>query len=135
MRKIRTTAGKNRYKWEWNEFKFLVYVLSEANNFEENLNLFIDLHTTKEITEIIRRSIISSYILSGKTYEEISDMTGASSNTISNIAGKLHRKKEVLSKILDKTGNYDEFLAKTFDKKDLFNNIVFKARKRLNPFS
>jgi len=131
-KKIKTTAGKNRYHWEWDEFKFLVHVLSKAKNFEEILNLFIDLHTTKEITEIIRRSIISSYIVSGKTYEEISEMTGASSNTISKITAKLDRKKEILGKLLEKTGNYDEFQKRKNTKNNYIQVLINKTKKRLD---
>jgi len=132
MRKVKTTAGINKYLWDWNEFKYLIYLLSEAKDFGEILNLFIDLHTIKEITEIIRRSIISSYIISGKTYEEIMELTGASSATISHIASKLKRKKQILSKKLIIIGDYDKFQREKFDKKDWFNNLMKRTLSRFS---
>lgn len=126
---VKTSAGRGHYHWEWNEFRFLVYLLSEAKDFREILNLFIDLHTTKEITEIIRRAIIASFIISDRRYDEIVKLTGASENTIANISHKLERKKGILSNKLQKLGDYEEFLIKISKKKqkDWFSKMIDKT--------
>lgn len=129
VRIVKTSAGIGSYHWEWNELKFLIYLFSEANNFKEILNLFIDLHTTKEITEIIRRTIIASFIVSGKTYEEIIRLTGASEGTISKIHQKLHRKKAILTNKLKRIGDYEDFLINIHKKeqKDWLSKMIDKT--------
>lgn len=102
----------------------MVYVLTKSKNFKDILNLFIDLHTTKEITEIIRRVIIASYLTQGKTYDEINQMTGASTNTISKIANKMLRGKQVLSEKLVQAGSYEEFKKMTIDERDWLSKFI-----------
>ena len=123
-REIKTSAGISNYRWEWSEFKYLIYVLTKSKDFKDILNLFIDLHTTKEITEIIRRVIIASYITSGKTYDQIREETGASYNTITKISNKLNREKQVLSEKLAQAGSYEEFKKMTIDERDWLSKFI-----------
>lgn len=123
-REIKTSAGRAKYRWEWQEFKYLVYVLTKSKDFKDILNLFIDLHTTKEITEIIRRVIIASYLIEGKTYEEIAQLCGASFNTISKISSKMLREKEVLSLKIKDAGTYEQFKKMTIDERDWLSKFI-----------
>ncbi len=109
MGKIKTSAGKNSYRWDYNELRYLVHVLEQTKDFAGILNLFIDLHTPKEISEIIRRVLIASMIINGDTYEEIFSATGASSTTIAKIGNKMARQKSVLQATINKAGGYDKF--------------------------
>lgn len=109
MRQIRTTAGKGYYRWDYQELRFLVFVLTKSKDFQETLNLFLDLHTHKEMSEIIRRVIIASMLVNGKKYQEIQQVTGASSATVSRIQQKLQRQKTILPEILKRTGDYEKF--------------------------
>jgi len=126
-RTIKTTSGIHKYKWEWNEFKYLIYVLSKANDFGEILNIFIDVHTTKEITEIIRRVIIASYIIDGKSYDEIVELTGASSATVSKISGKMLRFKQQLTKKITQAGSYSTFLTNQTDERDWLTKMIDRS--------
>lgn len=128
MRKVRTSAGKNSYRWNWEEFKYLVAVLKQTNGFAEILNVFIDLHTQKEIAEIIRRVIIASYLAEGKTYDEISEATGCARNTIARINIKMMREKSILLSKIERVGSLEKFI-KTEEKaksRSLIDNTLRK---------
>lgn len=126
-REVKTTSGKNKYTWEWNEFKYLIYVLSKANDFGEILNIFIDVHTTKEIAEIIRRVIIASYIIDGLSYEEIVERTGASSATVSRISSKMLRSKQQLTKKITQAGSYSSFIKNQIDERDWLTRMIDRS--------
>ena len=110
MKKIvKTNAGIGNYYWDWIEFKYLVAVLKQAKDFKDILNIFIDIHTQKEISEIIRRVIIASLFLEGKTYDEIQQLTGCSRSTLVKINTKIMRKKAVISTAIKNTGTFEKF--------------------------
>ncbi|MBI4175453.1 helix-turn-helix domain-containing protein [Candidatus Berkelbacteria bacterium] len=117
-RRVRTTAGKRAYRWDYQELRYLVYILAHAKNFQEILNLFIDLHTPKEMSEIIRRVLIASYLVDGKTYEDISQVTGASPTTIARIQQKFFREKGVLERFLQEGGSFVQFEEKSIKRFD-----------------
>lgn len=124
MPHIQTTAGKSAYRWNWNEFKYLVHVLRYAKDFPDVLNIFIDLHTSKEVAEIIRRVLIASLLIDGMTFDEIVEETGASRNTIAKVNQKMDRKNAVLMKIVQKAGNYSKFLKQSVDERDALSRLI-----------
>ncbi|PIP51554.1 hypothetical protein COZ61_00395 [Candidatus Berkelbacteria bacterium CG_4_8_14_3_um_filter_33_6] len=134
MRKVRSTAGIRKYHWDWEEFKYLVSVLRKANNFPDILNLFIDLHSPKEIAEIIRRVIIASYLIEELSYDKISELTGASRNTIAKINQKMWRKKAIIEQMINKAGTYNQFLAKSHDERDTLSRIIDRTIARRDIF-
>ena len=134
MRKVRSTAGIRKYHWDWEEFKYLVSVLRKANNFPDILNLFIDLHSPKEIAEIIRRVIIASYLIEELSYDKISELTGASRNTIAKINKKMWRKKAIIEQMINKAGTYNQFLAKSHDERDTLSRIIDRTIARRDIF-
>lgn len=109
MRKVRTTAGKGRYQWDYQELRYLVHVLQEPKNFADILNIFLDLHTQKEMSEIVRRLLIASMLIRGDSYQDIRSATGASPNTVVRISRKLRREKSVLEKMLKQAGSFEDF--------------------------
>ena len=74
----------------------IVYVLSQSKDFRETLNLFLDLHTKKEIAEIIRRLMITSMIKDGMTYVDIQKATGSSPIQLSICSIAFFREKSVV---------------------------------------
>ena len=88
------------------------------------LNLFIDLHTQKEIAEIIRRVMISSMLIEGKTYNYISETIGANRTTISNINRKIKRQKSVIADAINKVGGYSEYINREFDDRDTLSRWI-----------
>jgi len=134
MRKVRSTAGIRKYHWDWEEFKYLVSVLRKANNFPDILNLFIDLHSPKEIAEIIRRVIIASYLIEELSYDKISELTGASRNTIAKINQKMWRKKAIIEQMINKAGTYNQFLAKSHDERETLSRIIDRTIARRDIF-
>ncbi len=110
--RIKTTAGKRSYQWNYDEFLYLIHTLTKAKDFKKIFNLFIDIHTPKEISEIIRRVHIASMLQDNKTYSEIQELTNASSGTITRIHQKFFRQKSVLSEILSQAGSFENFLKK-----------------------
>lgn len=113
MKRIRTTAGKEAYRWDYQELRYLVHVLTKAKDFQETLNLFLDLHTHKEMSEIIRRAIIASMLIDRKTWDDICQATGASPSTISKIQQKLLREKTILPEILHRSGDFESFMERS----------------------
>ena len=116
MSRIRTTAGRNAYRWDYQEFRYLVYVLSQSKDFRETLNLFLDLHTKKEIAEIIRRLMITSMIKDGMTYVDIQKATGSSPNTVVNLINRFLREKSVVGTMLERAGTFEDFEEKTAER-------------------
>jgi uncharacterized protein YerC len=113
MARVRSSAGRNRYRWDYQELRYLVYVLNQTKDFREILNLFLDLHTRKEIAEIIRRLMIASMIAQGLTYVDIQKATGASPNTVAALINRLLREKSVVSTMLERAGTFEDFDEKT----------------------
>mgnify|MGYP001581571551 CR=1 FL=1 len=130
-RKVRTQAGIGKYRWDWTEFYYLVEVVAHSKNMQEILNLFIDLHTQKDMAEIIRRVAIASFLVEGKTYDEISELSGASRTTIARIANKLSRTKSVLSRNISKVGSLAKFKNKNkfgkVDERDSLTKMLDRA--------
>ena len=91
MSRIRTTAGMPIDGITKNFV--IVYVLSQSKDFRETLNLFLDLHTKREIAEIIRRLMITSMIKDGMTYVDIQKATGSSPNTVVNLLNRFLPRK------------------------------------------
>lgn len=116
MSRIKTTAGRNSYHWDYQELRYLVHVLMQAKDFRETLNLLLDLHTKKEIAELIRRLLITSMVQEGMTYEQIRGATGAAPNTISFLAGRFLRQKSVVGTMLGRAGTFEDFRMKTAKK-------------------
>lgn len=129
INRIKTTAGKKPYHWDYQEFLYLVHTLSKAKDFKMILNFFIDIHTPKEISEIIRRVLIASMLTEKALYSEIQERTGASPCTIAKIHQKFFRQKSVLADILAKAGAFDDFLKKhsRVDQRDRFAKMIDRA--------
>ena len=127
MNRIRTSAGRNAYRWDYQELRYLVYVLSQAKDFRETLNLFLDLHTKKEIAEIIRRMLIISMINQGLTYVDIQKATGASPNTVANLLHRFLREKSVVSSMLGRAGTFEDFAQKTADRANPIRKRIDRA--------
>lgn len=129
MKKIKTTAGKGQYKWDYQEFLYLVHILSQGRDFKEIMNVFIDLHTHKEISEIIRRLIIASMLLEGDSYEVIAEEVGTGSNTIAKINQRFYREKSVLGDLLKRGGSYRKYIKKNVDERDwlekMFDRTIY----------
>lgn len=125
MRKIKTSAGINNYHWDYKEFCYLALLLSKTKNLKEIINVFIDLHTPKEISEIIRRLIIASMLNEDKTYTEISETLGATSITIAKISQKFHRPKSILAELLKRTGGFEKYLKDNItDERDWLTKMI-----------
>ena len=122
--KVKSKAGKGEYHWDYREFCYLVYVLQEMKSFKESLNIFIDLHTHQEISEIIRRVIIASMLYDGMTYDQIQIASGASTNTIAKIQNKFYRQKSVIKDAFKKAGSYHSFVEKSIDKRDSLTKML-----------
>lgn len=122
--KIKTSAGINKYHWDFNEFGYLVHVLGQSKKFGDILNLFIDLHTPQEIAEIVRRVIIASMLEQGMTYIEIKDATGASSTTIAKIQQKFYRQKSKIQESLKKAGSFDKFIKRSAKDRDELTRYI-----------
>ena len=131
QREVITDAGIGKYHWDWEEFYYLVEVVAQSKNMQEILNLFIDLHTQKDMAEIIRRVAIASYLVEGRTYDEISELSGASRSTIARIANKLSRTKSVLSNNISKVGCLEKFKKKLkkgkVDERDSVSKMLDRA--------
>ena len=127
MKKIKTSAGKGNYKWDYQEFLYLVHILSQAKNFKEIMNVFIDLHTHKEISEIIRRLIIASMLYEGDPYDVIVEEVGAGSNTIAKINQKFYREKSVLGDLLKMGGSYRSYIKNKIDDRDWLQKMYDRA--------
>lgn len=130
-REVKTNAGIGKYRWDWVEFYYLIEVVAQSINMQEILNLFIDLHTQKDMAEIIRRVTIASYLVEGKTYDEISELSGASRSTIARIANKLARTKSALSRNINKVGSLEKFKKqqkeKVVDDRDSLTKMMDRA--------
>ena len=131
-RVLKTSAGIGKYHWDYQEFCYLIHVLSQTNNFKELMNLFIDLHTPKEICEIIRRVQISSYLVNNETYQNINEKTGASHNTISKINQKFYRGKSTVAKMIEKAGSFQKFTEGNIDERDWLSRMLDRTISHYN---
>lgn len=127
MSRIKTSAGINRYHWDKEDFEYLVSILQQAKTFPDILNLFIDLHTPKEISEIVRRVIIASYLHEYAHYDEIYDLTRASRNTIAKMNQKMWRQKSILGQLIAKAGTHRKFIKKRSKKSETFSDSIIDA--------
>ncbi|NLL06556.1 MAG: hypothetical protein GX270_12395 [Clostridiaceae bacterium] len=77
-------------------------------NIEECYNFFEDICTVSEIKALAQRLEVASMLRDGKTYTDISEVTGASTATISRINRALNYGADgyntILNKLADKKG-------------------------------
>lgn len=74
-------------------------------NIEECYNFFEDICTIAEIKALAQRLEVASMLRNGKTYTEISEVTGASTATISRINRALNYGADGYKIILDRLAN------------------------------
>ena len=63
---------------------FIEAVLKLGNE-EQCLNFFLDVCTIKELQDMSQRLLVAKELRAGKSYQEISSLTGASTATISRV--------------------------------------------------
>ncbi|HOP99222.1 MAG TPA: YerC/YecD family TrpR-related protein [Acetivibrio clariflavus] len=74
-------------------------------NIEECYNFFEDICTVAEIKALAQRLEVASMLRKGKTYTEISEVTGASTATISRVNRALNYGADGYKTILDRLEN------------------------------
>ncbi len=74
-------------------------------NIEECYNFFEDICTVSEIKALAQRLEVASMLREGKTYTDISEVTGASTATISRINRALNYGADGYNAILSKLAN------------------------------
>lgn len=82
---------------------FFEAVLS-LENMDECYRFFEDVCTIKEIQSIAQRLEVAKLLKSGKTYNEIEELTGASTATISRINRSLNYGADGYNIVFKKTG-------------------------------
>ncbi len=78
-------------------------------NIEECYNFFEDICTVSEIKALAQRLQVASMLREGKTYTDISEVTGASTATISRINRALNYGADGYNTILNKLANRKGF--------------------------
>ena len=82
--------------------KILVSTLGKLKSAKARAAFLEDLLTEEEILDFAQRIKIAQLILSGKTYDEISEKVGASTSTVSKIGQIIKYGKGGLQKVLNK---------------------------------
>ena len=78
-----TTAKTVDFEKELTE---LYKCIVKIDNLDDCKNLFEDLCTRKELSSFAERFVVAKLIAKGITYREISNMTGASTATVTRVA-------------------------------------------------
>ncbi|HKM29961.1 MAG TPA: YerC/YecD family TrpR-related protein [Bacilli bacterium] len=68
------------------DIKLLYEAILKLKTVEDCDALFQDLCTTKEIEAMAQRVIAAKYLMAGKTYEQIIELTNISSTTLSRVS-------------------------------------------------
>lgn len=72
-------------KFDFNKTKSLYNAMLSIENIEECKEFFEDIFTVKELQDISQRFEVAMMLDKGKSYNEISESTGASTATISRV--------------------------------------------------
>ncbi len=68
------------------DVKLLYQILIKLKTEEDCNDLFQDLCTKKEIDAMAQRIVAAKYLMDGKTYEQIIELTNISSTTLSRVS-------------------------------------------------
>ena len=84
----------------------LTDVLQKLDTHREIAAFLEDVLTPEELTEIAQRLEIAQLVLAGRTYDEITAKTGASSTTVSRIAQTIKYGNDSFKKIFGTGGEH-----------------------------
>lgn len=126
---IKTKAGKGNYIWNGEELEMLTKILLSFKNTKELSDFLIDLLTSREISEITRRLLISYAITKGFTFKLLEDKCRVYSHTVSQLRKKIYfgngKLREVLENIsirkIDK--EFDKLLNQRIDNENEYKDF------------
>lgn len=91
-------------RWITDEITELAEALTILRSTEESLRFLRDLCTVNELQEFGQRWHVARLLDSGVSYHEISELTGASSATISRVGQWLRYGRDGYRLVIDRTG-------------------------------
>ena len=83
--KVIKRKGYRNMKFDFNKTKSLYNAMLSLENIDECKDFFEDIFTVKELQDISQRFEVAIMLDKGKSYNEISECTGASTATISRV--------------------------------------------------